>query len=422
MRQRPHILEVSLNDDVVGTITNVHDRNIFVFDEAYRANANRPILSLGFLDTTGGLISDVRPTQRELHPYFSNLLPEGKLREYVSEAADINPEREFHLLWALGKDLPGAVRVQVIGISEQEEHGDPETLRAEHSPLKFSLAGVQLKFSALAGATAGMTIPVNGLGGDWILKLPSATHDAVAENEFVMLGLAEALGIETPQRKLLDISEIQGLPDGPSRLKGKALAVRRYDRAAGGRRIHQEDLNQVFVQYPRDKYKKRNFSNLTAVVADQAGVAAGLDVVRRLTLNTIIGNGDMHLKNWSFVYPDGRTRKLAPAYDYVATIPYLPNDKLALNFGESKNFFPVDRERSNRFAAKARLAEEEVWNEIAETAAKTWDEWKRSPASDIIPAEIYGRINAHIEKSMTEFVLDPAPAAKPDRPPATEQV
>ena len=422
MRQRPHILEVSLNDDVVGTITNVHDRNIFVFDEAYRANANRPILSLGFLDTTGGLISDVRPTQRELHPYFSNLLPEGKLREYVSEAADINPEREFHLLWALGKDLPGAVRVQVIGISEQEEHGDPEMLRAEHSPLKFSLAGVQLKFSALAGATAGMTIPVNGLGGDWILKLPSATHDAVAENEFVMLGLAEALGIETPQRKLLDISEIQGLPDGPSRLKGKALAVRRYDRAAGGRRIHQEDLNQVFVQYPRDKYKKRNFSNLTAVVADQAGVAAGLDVVRRLTLNTIIGNGEMHLKNWSFVYPDGRTRKLAPAYDYVATIPYLPNDKLALNFGESKNFFPVDRERSNRFAAKARLAEEEVWNEIAETAAKTWDEWKRSPASDIIPAEIYGRINAQIEKSMTEFVLDPAPAAKPDRPPATEHV
>ena len=84
------------------------------------------------------------------------------------------------------------------------------------------------------------------------------------------------------------------------------MAVRRYDRAAGGRRVHQEDLNQVFVQYPKDKYKKRNFSNVAAVVADQAGVAAGLDVVRRLTLSTIVGNGDMRLKNWSFVYPDGR--------------------------------------------------------------------------------------------------------------------
>jgi len=412
MAQRPHILEVSLNEVIVGTITNVHDRNIVVFDDAYRANANRPILSLGFLDTSGRLISDVRPTQRELHPYFSNLLPEGKLREYVTEAADINPEREFYLLWALGKDLPGAVRVRAIGMSEQEEREDPEIERAEHSPLKFSLAGVQLKFSALANAAGGMTIPVNGLGGDWILKLPSSTHDAVAENEFIMLGLAEALGIETSERRLLDVNEIQGLPDGASQLKGKALAVRRYDRAAGGRRIHQEDLNQVFVQYPRDKYKKRSFSNLTAVIADQAGVEAGLDVVRRLTLNIIIGNGDMHLKNWSFVYPDGRTRKLAPAYDYVATIPYLPNDKLALNFGESKEFFPVDRERSDRFAAKARLAEEDVWNAIAETATKAWEEWKRSPASDVIPADIYGRINAHIEKSMMEFTLDSVPAAK----------
>jgi serine/threonine-protein kinase HipA len=413
MAQRPHILEVSLNDLVVGTITNVHDRNIFVFDEAYQKKAKRPILSFGFYDATGELVTDVRPTQRELHPYFSNLLPEGKLREYIAEAAEINPEREFHVLWALGKDLPGAVRVRAIGISEQEEREDPETIRAEHSPLKFSLAGIQLKFSALADATGGMTVPVNGLGGDWILKLPSVTHDAVAENEFIMLGLAEALGIETPERKLLDLSKIHGLPDGVSQLKGKALAIRRYDRAAGGLRIHQEDLNQVFVQYPRDKYKKRSFSNVTAVVADRAGVAAGLDVVRRLTLNTIIGNGDMHLKNWSFVYPDGRTPKLAPAYDYVSTIPYIPEDTLALSFGGSKDFFPVDRERSDSYAKRARLAEEEVWSEIAETATRTWEEWKRSPAAEIIPAEAYGRIDAHIEKSMTGFVLDSVRAMKP---------
>jgi hypothetical protein len=86
--------------------------------------------------------------------------------------------------------------------------------------------------------------------------------------------------------------DVRWRKDFPSQLKGKALAVRRYDRAAACLRIHQEDLNQIFVQYPKDKYKKRNFSNVTAVFADQAGVAAGLDVVRRLTLNTIIGNGD----------------------------------------------------------------------------------------------------------------------------------
>jgi serine/threonine-protein kinase HipA len=121
-------------------------------------------------------------------------------------------------------------------MSHEEERQDPETVRAEHSPLKFSLAGVQLKFSALAEATGGMTIPVNGLGGDWILKLPS-THDAVAENEFVMLGLAEALGIETPEPRLLDLTEIHGLPDGVSQLKGKAFGgptVRSRGRRSAG--------------------------------------------------------------------------------------------------------------------------------------------------------------------------------------------
>ncbi|MBB5536239.1 serine/threonine protein kinase HipA of HipAB toxin-antitoxin module [Rhizobium giardinii] len=31
----------------------------------------------------------------------------------------------------------------------------------------------------------------------------------------------------------------------------------------------------------------------------------------------------MHLKNWSVIYPDRRTA-LAPAYDFVATIAYIP--------------------------------------------------------------------------------------------------
>nr|WP_244617037.1 MULTISPECIES: HipA domain-containing protein [unclassified Rhizobium] len=32
-------------------------------------------------------------------------------------------------------------------------------------------------------------------------------------------------------------------------------------------------------------------------------------------------NGDMHLKNWSLIYPDRRTPALSPAYDLLSTIP-----------------------------------------------------------------------------------------------------
>jgi serine/threonine-protein kinase HipA len=228
-----------------------------------------------------------------------------------------------------------------------------------------------------------------------------------------MLGIAAAIGIETPNRRLLDPSEIQGLPDDVGQLKGKALAVRRYDRPDDGTRVHQEDFAQIFGQYPEKKYQNRNFSNVAAVIADQMGFDAGLEFVRRQVFNMIIGNGDMHLKNWSLVYPDGRTPKLAPAYDYVSTIPYIKNDKLALNFGRSKDFFPVDRDRSKRFADKARLPAEAVWSVIEETAALTWDEWKRSPAAELIPAEVFGKIEEHIQQSMVQFDVPYAKSMQP---------
>ncbi|WP_405233171.1 HipA domain-containing protein [Lentisalinibacter salinarum] len=37
------------------------------------------------------------------------------------------------------------------------------------------------------------------------------------------------------------------------------------------------------------------------------------EFVRRLTSKALIGNADMHVKNWSVIYPDRRTARLAPA-------------------------------------------------------------------------------------------------------------
>ena len=61
--------------------------------------------------------------------------------------------------------------------------------------LRFSLAGVQLKFSAVMEASGGLTVPAGGMGGSWIVKLPSARFAAVPENEFAMLELARRAGI-----------------------------------------------------------------------------------------------------------------------------------------------------------------------------------------------------------------------------------
>ena len=68
-----------------------------------------PVPPVSFKDAMGDLIRDQRRTQTRLSPFFSNLLPEGPLRDYLAERAGVNVVREFYLLWALGRDLPGAI-------------------------------------------------------------------------------------------------------------------------------------------------------------------------------------------------------------------------------------------------------------------------------------------------------------------------
>jgi hypothetical protein len=52
--------------------------------------------------------------------------------------------------------------------------------------------------------------------------------------------------------------------------------------------------------------------------------------------NTLIGNADMHLKNWSLIYPDRRNAALAPAYDVVSTIAYIPEEFAAIKYVRTK--------------------------------------------------------------------------------------
>ena len=83
-------LNVLLYGQPIGTITNVgYDRTLFAFTDDYISNEARPVLSLGFKDSLGGLITDFKPTQTKLTPFFSNLLPEEMMRHYLSERAPL---------------------------------------------------------------------------------------------------------------------------------------------------------------------------------------------------------------------------------------------------------------------------------------------------------------------------------------------
>lgn len=398
MSEQPAALAVRLHGKRIGVITRLAgDRYLFAFDEAYVNDVNRPTLSLSFKSRSGGLVTSVRPYGVRLPPFFSNLLPEGHLREYLAQRAGVQPDREFFLLAMLGADLPGAITVTPMdGTADRDRHDDVADDHRKVSPLRFSLAGVQLKFSAIREASGGLTIPADGMGGSWIVKLPSARFEGVPENEFAMMELARSVGIPVPEVKLVPIKSIEGLPEDAGKMTGQALAVERFDRKPDGGRVHMEDFAQVFGIYPDRKYEKRSYANIAQVLAAEAGEESAYDFVRRLVFSVMIGNADMHLKNWSLLYPDGRKPVLAPAYDYVSTMSYLPNDQLALGFGASKRMDAITQEQINRFADTASLSFTSVRDLVESTAHQTLDAWKKLDAKSIIPKPIRDAIEKHM--------------------------
>jgi HipA-like protein len=326
------VLEVRLGPDRVGTLTHLaNETTLFAFDPGYLQNPARPTLSLGFKAAGGGLLEEVRPTRVRLAPFFSNLLPEGHLREYLAARGGVHPEREFFLLWLLG--------------------------------------------------------------------LPSPRFDLVPENEYAMMTLAAAAGIEVPEVRLVRTATIKHLPADLPEAFGHALAVRRFDRpAAAAPRVHIEDFAQVFGVYPSDKYGKASYGNLARVLWLETGEDGISEFVRRLVFSILIGNGDAHLKNWSLIYPDRQTPRLAPAYDLVATVAYMPNDQLALSLAGTKRFDDITLARFARFAEQAGLPVRLVRKIVRETAERVRDLWPSHEPLRALPSKIRRTLADHLKR------------------------
>ena len=399
------VLDIFLGDTHIGNLTLLDgERSILSFRDDYVENPDRPTLSLSLKDPYGGIITNHNPSYPRIPVFFSNLLPESPLRDYLATRAGIKDMDEFSLLWALGQDLPGNVTIRPSGnkdwpVLPTHILTGEEITAKKNNAMRFSLTGGQFKFSAIMEDTGNLTIPADGTGGSWIIKLPSSHYEGIPENEYSMMRLAERIGMNVPQVKLINLHTINGLPYDIGNMAGRALAIERFDRNSQGDRIHMEDFAQIFGIYADKKYERGNYGNIAEVIWAETGEDGLVEFIKRFTFNALIGNTDMHMKNWSLIYPDGISAEMAPCYDFLSTIPYILEKDMALKLirGGSKRLEDLTLESFTTFAAKAKLPKTIVLNTVRETVSRFHDVWPRGKQHLPIEDHVALAIDNHLK-------------------------
>ncbi len=192
---------------------------------------------------------------------------------------------------------------------------------------KISIQGVQPKLSARLNVKK-QQFEICDRYGHYILKPQIAEYQEVPENEDLTMRLAHLAGIEVP---------LHGLLYG--RNKELTYFIRRFDRMGRNSKIHVEDFAQL-AELSRDTKYRSSMEKVTGLIEKYCTfpVIEKLKLFRLTLFCFLIGNEDMHLKNFSIIYKDD-VIAFSPAYDLLNTTIVLPRpeEELALPLNGKKN-------------------------------------------------------------------------------------
>jgi len=165
----------------------------------------------------------------------------------------------------------------------------------------------------------------------YILKPSPEQFPMLAENEHAIMLVMQKLGFDVPPFGLVAFAKEND--DDPVEY---AFIIKRYDRVSELEKIHQEQLDGAMNV--ADKYGK--IDNVSTVSYEQAckflikhidsSLKFKQDLFLRIVYAYVLGNNDLHLRNFGILVPKVGSESLAPVYDYVSTIPYFEGDSLAL--------------------------------------------------------------------------------------------
>jgi serine/threonine-protein kinase HipA len=299
-----------------------------------------------------------------LLPIFEMNLPEGALKERFRNqfAKAIAQFDDLDLLSIVGSSQIGRLRYSTQErLEEQVPAQDLDELLTYRgtSDLFDHLLERFARYSGISGVQPKVLIreehspdKLAHRGATHIVKtFDSGEYPELAANELICTRGAAAAGIATAQLRLS--------------ANRRLLLVDRFDLTVEGTYLGLEDFCVLDGRRAHGRYDgsyEKIAKRIADFVSPSAVAQAREQYVLMVAYACAIENGDAHLKNFCVIYddPEGEVR-LAPAYDVVATTPYMPQDTLALTLNGSKSF--PTRDTLLRFirsttARKAREAEE----------------------------------------------------------------
>lgn len=413
-----NVLQLVLHGRLVGYLAGFKNgRNVLSFADEFKGDPDRPTFSLithPDFPHSEKIMSEPWARNQRLHPILSNLLPEGSLRELIAQGLKVHVDNEFHIFSYLGNDLPGALEALPMEPEDVPEsilnpYGKAKVVKFDKGTQenKFSLAGVQMKFS-MKEKDGRYNLSKGDALGDWIIKTPPTKHKYVPLNEYTAMSLASMVGIDIPQIKLVDLDKLDNLPQINLPDEKQAFAIKRFDRKYN-ERIHMEDFAQILVKYPHEKYDTANYEQIGKVIYAYSGdgLADAQQFARRLLVNILLANGDAHLKNWSLIYQDQVTPRLSPAYDIVTTHVYIEDEtKFALNLGKTKEWYTVTAAHFQSWAEKAEVPWRAIKPHIDDTMEKARSLWPSALEELPMDNAHKNKLKEHWSKLQEDFRID----------------
>ena len=184
----------------------------------------------------------------------------------------------------------------------------------------YTITGVQKKLSLHLSTlpTPRLTIVDYPIG--YILKPQTKEYANLPEYEYLTMQMAKSVGINTVPFALIKSIDNE-----------YAYITKRIDRVQKDKntlvKYAMEDFCQLAERLTQDKYKG-SYESCGKIIKDYSD-KRNLDLVEmylRIVFSFVVGNSDMHLKNFSLINTDGQY-KLSPAYDMLPVNVILPEDK-----------------------------------------------------------------------------------------------